>query len=87
MDDEIKKVHASFYRAAQFVTADDLQGAIPISFPMTHNIEDMPMVARYPISEWKRIGAPYFSEKSWCKLCMKIAQKDYGHLEKVFKIS
>ena len=85
MDDEIKKVKAHFYQAATFVKPEDLQDSIPMCFPMTHNIDGLPMIAKYPISEWKNMGAPYFSQKSWCMLCMKIADKDFEHLEKVFE--
>ena len=87
LDDAIKAKHAAFYLAQKNITADDLLESLPICFPMTHIVDGFPGVARYPVDEWERSGAPYFSEKSWCKLCMKIAANDLANLQSVMDVA
>ena len=51
LENEIKKKHAEFYKAAEKLTADDLFDTLPISCPMTHVVEGniFSGAARYPI--------------------------------------
>ena len=80
LDDEIKRKKAEFYEAARKLEADELLDIIPVTFPMTHLLKGCPVVARYPVDEWEAQGCPYFSQRSWCSLCMKVAQKDETNL-------
>eukprot|EP00975_Prorocentrum_lima_P015589 3303676-Prorocentrum_lima.AAC.1 len=39
LDDEIKKVHETFYLSAQKLEPEHLKDALPMSLPMTHLYE------------------------------------------------
>ena len=86
LDDEIKKVHADFYKAAQYLTPQELMDAHPMSFPATQS-HTSSCVARYPVDDWEASGCPKFSTMSWCKLAMKVAEKDYTSLSKLFEVA
>ena len=87
LDDEIKKHYAAFYKAAEGLTPEDLQEAIPMGFPMTHLLDEFPCLARYPIDEWEKSGAPMMTVKSWCKLCMRVARNNLSSLESIFELA
>ena len=86
-DDAIKGHPAEFYMAAKDLTPEDLQEAIPMSFPMTHLLKEFPGIARYPVDAWETAGAPFMSVRSWCKLCMRVAGHNMASLEKIFEIA
>ena len=88
LDDEIKRVHAEFFKASQFVTPDDLKYVIPMTFPMTNVLEgdDFVGIARYPIDQWMANGEPKITVTGWIKLCIKIATKDTMNLDSVLKV-
>ena len=81
LDDAINTVHAQYYLAQTKLTALELLGVLPVSFPMTHNLPEFPGIAKYPIDEWEAIGAPYLSVKSWAKLAMHVAKHDMTNLK------
>ena len=87
LDDEIKKVHADFYKAASKLDARELFDDLPMSFPITHTIPGIPCVARFPVDSWNRAGKPKFTTKKWCKLAKKIAKGDLENLEKLFDLA
>eukprot|EP00975_Prorocentrum_lima_P047098 9847985-Prorocentrum_lima.AAC.1 len=53
LDDDIKKVHDTFYLSAQKLEPEDLLDTLPMSLPMTHLNEEggnkMHGLARHPI--------------------------------------
>ena len=87
LDDEIKKVHANYFLAQKDLTADELLDVLPIQFPMAHNFQGFPGIARYPVDAWEEAGAPMFTVKSWAKLAMKVAVKDMTNLAGVFELA
>ena len=84
LDDVIKAHHAAFHLATKMMTPEQLQEAIPMGFPMTHEVDGVPCVARYPIDMWELNGAPMMTTKGWAKLCMLIAQQDLKNLQNVY---
>ena len=84
LDDAIKEHHAKFYMAQKDLTPSELEGILPVCFPMTHQISGFPGVARYPIDEWEEAGSPMLTVTGWCVLCMKVAEKNMEDLHKVF---
>ena len=80
-------MHAKFYEASKKVSPSELQDVIPMPFPMTHPVAGFPGVARYPVDEWQKQGAPCFSTTSWCKLAMLIALNDMENLHLCFDIA
>ena len=54
---------------------------------MTHQIDSdiMPGIATYPDDEWTAQGEPIFSQKSWIKLCMKVARHDMTNLGSIME--
>ena len=88
-DDDIKKVHAEFFRASTFLKPDDLQYIIPITFPMSHIVAGAVFVgiAKYPVDEWIASGEPKITSAGWAKLCMKIATKDTVNLNGILTLS
>ena len=85
LDDEIKKVHADFYKAAEKCTAAELFDTTPVTFPMTHLYEEFPGIAKYPVDKWEREGNLVLDAKGWCKICLKIAEKDMDNLGTIFE--
>eukprot|EP00974_Lingulodinium_polyedra_P132808 11223198-Lingulodinium_polyedra.AAC.1 len=51
---------------------------------MSHLIDGIPCVAKYPIDPWEINGAPMMTAKGWAKLRMNIAEKDLDNLQNVF---
>eukprot|EP00974_Lingulodinium_polyedra_P050185 4826203-Lingulodinium_polyedra.AAC.1 len=49
LDDVLKGRIAHFYLASRKLTPAALQATIPMGFPMTHMIESIPCIAKYPI--------------------------------------
>eukprot|EP00975_Prorocentrum_lima_P021218 4466702-Prorocentrum_lima.AAC.1 len=43
-------------------------------------------IARYPIDQWRALGEPVITVKSWVKLCLKIASQDLTNLKRVFAV-
>ena len=84
LDDAIKGCSAQFYMASKKLTPAELQDAIPMGFPMSHLIDGIPCIAKYPIDLWEINGAPMMTTKGWAKLCMNIAEKDLDNLQHVF---
>ena len=84
LDDAIKGHHAAFHMATLKMTPEELQEAIPMGFPMTHVVDGVPCVARYPIDMWELNGMPIMTTKGWAKLCMLIAQQDLENLQSVY---
>ena len=89
LDDEIKQVHAEFFKASTCLKADDLQDIIPITFPMTHIMAgaDFVGIAKYPIDDWIASGEPRITSAGWAKLCLKIATKDTVNLNGILTLS
>ncbi len=85
LDDEIKKVHADFFEAAQFLDPAELKEVLPVRLPMTHVVDDELIgIARYPIDTWEAQGQPRITTKGWVKLAMMIATKKMDKLASVF---
>ena len=42
----------------------------PLSPPMTHHLQDYPIIARYPLEEWERCNRPNLSLIGWSKLAI-----------------
>ena len=82
LDDEIKKIHAEFFKASTFLKLEDLQDIIPITFPMTHIVEGADFVgsAKYPMDQWIASGEPKITSAGWAKLCINIATKGTTNL-------
>ena len=80
LDDEIKKVKMEFHRAAGKMTPKEVQDLIPITFPVTHTMQEFPFISEYPIDKWEKAGKPCFSKRSWYKLVMLICQNDMDSL-------
>ena len=85
LDDEIKRVHADFYKAAEKCTAAELIETIPVTFPMTHLFKEFPGIAKYPVDQWEREGELVLDQAGWCKICLKIAEKDMTNLGMIFE--
>ena len=76
--DEIKQVQARCFlpspmHASRLWSPDcnyDYSTNIPLSPPMTHHLQDCPIIARYPLEEWERSNRPNLSVKGWSKLAM-----------------
>eukprot|EP00974_Lingulodinium_polyedra_P056690 5452622-Lingulodinium_polyedra.AAC.1 len=49
LGDVLKGHIAHFYLASKKLTPAELQEAIPMGFPLTHMIEGIPCIAKYPI--------------------------------------
>ena len=86
LDNAIKKKKAEWYLAAARLQPDELQAIIPMAFPTSYQLEGLPMIARFPIDEWERQGAPSFDAVSWYKLCMKISRQDPRNFSSVFQM-
>ena len=52
---------------------------------MTHQIEMVPFLAKYPIDKWEEEGAPCVSQEGWCELVMRVAKNKLDTLEAVFQ--
>ena len=87
LDDAIKGKQAAFHMATRLLSPQELQDVIPMGFPMTHEVEGLPCIARYPIDMWELNGAPIMTTKGWAKLCMKIAEHDLDNLQNVFDLA
>ena len=87
LDDQIKKVKQHVYMAAANLEPEEVKELIPMCFPMTFQIPGFPYLAHYPIDEWERGGAPYFSEESWYKLAMRIARNDLTNLHNLYEFA
>ena len=53
---------------------------VPMAFPMTYKLDNLPLIARYPIDLWEKQKRPAFSERQWCMLCQLVAENDMEHL-------
>ena len=58
LGDEIKKHRVAFHMAAKNLTPDEVNDLIPISFPITHNVEGFAGVAQCTLEEWDEMGCP-----------------------------
>ena len=54
---------------------------------MTKHHPVFPMLARFPVEEWRRAGAPYLSAKGWCKFCIRLYQNNQSGLRHVFEVA
>ena len=45
------------------------------------------MLARFPVEQWRRAGAPYLSAKGWCKFCICLYQNNRSGLKHVFDVA
>ena len=79
---KIKLKHVKELRGAMnSASAQEVFDLAPMTLPMTHthHLPDgapLPMVARYPVADWKEKGEPYMTAAGWAKLCVAIARKD-----------
>ena len=64
--DAIKGRHWEMAKALRAMHAKQLWEFVPMVFPMTNRHPIHPMLARFPVDEWTRAGAPYLSTKGWC---------------------
>jgi hypothetical protein len=92
LDDEIKgRNYQYFQRACERITPQDLYDALPMCFPMTHQLmlngTVFRGIARYPIKLWEAQGQPMMTQKCWAKFCMKIAANDLTNLESLFRVA
>ena len=73
--------------AQSSLTPRALQDLMPVSFPLTHTMDEFPGVARYPVDAWEAADAPMMAATGWTKLCMRIAIKHMGHLGDIFELA
>jgi hypothetical protein len=90
LDDEIKgRNYLAFQKACSAMTPQDIYEALPMCFPMTHQLtvngKIFRGVARYPLLEWEEMGKPVMTQKSWAKFCMKVALNDMTNLDSLFQ--
>ena len=68
---------------------------MPIRLPLTHPVcwehpktkesVHLDMIAKYPLDEWEKEGAPYMSQLSWCELTMRICTQNMTDLGELYK--
>ena len=92
LDDEIKgRNYIAFQKACGAMTPQQIYDALPLCFPMTHQLvvngEPFRGVARYPLLEWEAMGEPVMTHQSWAKFCMKVALNDLTNLDKLFQVA
>ena len=90
-------VRRSFEVAAKRLEPREVFRMLPTRFPMTHlavgtrPVKRKPMtfsgVAKYPLSEWERSGAPVMTQKDWCELVMRICQYDMSDLRPLHDVA
>ena len=64
-----------------------LWGFVPLVFPMTNRHPIYQVLARFPVDEWTRAGAPYLSTKGWCKFCIILSENNREGLKDVFEVA
>ena len=84
IDDEVKRNQAAFYRAQSMLTPEVIMQTLPQVYPRTHVIENCPLVAKFPVDQWKADGGPILSAAGWCALAIAIAEIDVLNLGGIF---
>ena len=87
LDDAIKGRHWEMAKAMGAVNPKQLWEFVPMAFPMTNRHPIYPMLARFPVDEWTRAGAPYLSTKGWCKFCILLYEDNRKCLKDVFEVA
>ena len=99
LEDALKRntVRRSFEIAARRLEPKEVFQMLPTRFPMTHiavgthPVTRKPMtfsgVAKYPLSEWERSGAPVMTQKGWGELLMRICQYDMSDLRPLHDVA
>ena len=69
---------------------------MPIRLPLTHpelwthpktgETVKLDAVARYPLDEWEREGAPYMSQTNWCELVMRMCSQNMSDLQELWQV-
>ena len=53
--------------------------------PETGEEVSLEVVAKYPLDEWEKAGAPYMSQENWCELIMRICHQNMTDLEDLYR--
>ena len=69
------------------VTVENLWEMIPMAFPMTNGHPEFPFIAKFPVDDWIRAGAPCLTAKGWYKLCIRICGNNLDGLRHVFEVA
>ena len=87
--DEIQIYQASFYKALEKMTAEDLYSVIPVVVPKCNPIPgcEIPGLGKFPIQEYKANGGVVFNDRNWWLLARAVAQKDVLSLHTIFEKS
>ena len=85
--DEIKQEQASEYLPKPQPGPDDGHKDIPFSPPMTHHLQDLPIIAKYPLEEWKRSHRPRLLVKGWYKLAMITSTRGMCNIQCCFEMA
>ena len=87
LEDEIKRNTERWLLAGRKVSPADVQKMVPMAFPLTYKLPDIPLVAKYPIDLWEKENRPAFSVRQWCMLCQMIAEEDMEHLSVIWELA
>ena len=89
LDNAIKAHQYEFYLQFRRMTPEELKEVVPVSLPMTHVMDPdlYPGVSRFPVAEWEARGEPVITTAGWCKLAMKVANKNLKDLSSVFEVA
>ena len=88
--DEIKQEQAIEYLPNPRPDQDDHLFAhkeLPFSPPMTHQLHGFPIIAKYPLEEWKRSHRPGLMVKGWYKLAMIISTRGMCNIQCCFEVA
>ena len=85
VDNAIKSHQKEFFKALEHASPTDFFHSLPINLPMTHQIEGVPFIARYPIDKWEENGHPYMSAEGWCEFVMRVSMNKLDTLDEVFQ--
>ena len=85
--DEIKQEQASEYLPSPQPGPDDAHKDIPFSPPMTHHLHDLPIIAKYPLEDWKRSNRPSLLVKGWLNLAMITSTRGMCNIQCCFEMA
>ena len=85
LDDAIKGKHWAMAKALGKMSPRS--GISYPWFPMANHHPVFPMLARFPVEQWRRAGAPCLSDKGWCTFCIRLYQNNQSGLQHVFEVA
>ena len=86
---EVYKQREEFYRAMDKLKPEDIQEAVPIQFPVKHEVVKnlYPGVSRFPVEEAAASGLPVMNGVLGRVCCMAVPKKDEAKLNAIFTIA